>query len=43
MNNHEEIDFTIDGIPEFNSSVEDKKIEGVSEWHVEKEENHNGI
>lgn len=44
MNNHEEIDFTIDGIPEFNPS-EDMKIEGVSEWHVEKEnqENHNGI
>ena len=45
MNNHEEIDFTIDGIPEFNPSEEDIKIEGVSEWHVEKEnqENHNGI
>lgn len=42
MNNHEEIDFAIDGIPEF-TPEEDIKIEGVKEWHVEKEENHNGI
>lgn len=43
MNNHEQIDYTIEGIPEFIPPEEDIKIEGDKEWHVEKEENHNGI
>lgn len=46
MNNHEQIDFTIEGVPEFvPPEGEDIRTEGDEEWHVEKEnqENHNGI
>lgn len=46
MNNHEQIDYTIEGVPEFiPPENEEIKIEGVKEWYVEKEnqENHNGI
>ena len=44
MNNHEQIDYTKDGVPEFIPPVDEKiKIEGDKVWHVTKEENHNGI
>ena len=42
MNNHEQIDYA-DGIEFIPPEDEEIKIEGVKEWHVEKEENHNGI
>ena len=44
MNNHEQIDYTIEGIPEFIPPEDERiEIEGDKVWHVEKEENHNGI
>ena len=42
MNNHEQIDYAgeIEFIPPEDEKIE---IEGDKVWHVEKEENHNGI